>query len=427
MTTLTTSDHRTVLGAWHTRHRSDLAAHVEHHGPLPVPPPGDVAWGARFAALIDEAGLTGRGGASFPSARKLALVRGAGPGSTLVVNAMEGEPASHKDRVLLSCAPHLVLDGAALAANALGASDVVLCVPAHHHDTARSISLAVAERDGTALAPVPVRILRPPGRYVAGEESALVSYVDGGAAAPVFRADKGVALSMRRRPVLVHNPETLAHMALIARHGAPWFRAAGTADAPGTTLVTLSGAVEHAGVYEVAMGTPLPEIVGLARPVTGVAAVLVGGFGGTWIPRSALEVAFAPSPLASIGAAVGTGVLVVLPADACGLAETARIAHFMAGESAGQCGPCVFGLPAMAEDLASLVGGRVDAGFDARLERRLQLATGRGACRHPDGVVRMVRSALAAFAPDAVAHGAGRPCAYADAAPVVPVPTRQGR
>jgi len=424
MPTLTTADQRTVLGAWRSRHRSDLAAHVDHHGPLPVPQPGDTAWGARFAALIDTAGLTGRGGAAFPSARKLALVRGAGPGCALVVNAMEGEPASCKDRVLLTCAPHLVLDGAALAASALGASDIVLCVPADSHDAARTVERAVAERLGTVLAPVPVRVLRPPGRYVAGEESALVSYVNGGPSAPLFRPDKGVALTVGRRAALVHNAETLAHMALIARHGASWFKAAGTDAAPGTTLVTLSGAVEHPGVYEVAMGTSVPEIIGRARPVADVAAVLVGGFAGTWVTRGDLDVAYAPGPLASLGAGVGAGVLVVLPANACGIAETARIARFMAGESAGQCGPCVFGLPAVAEDLAGLARGRVDAALDARLHQRLHLVTGRGACRHPDGVARMVRSALVAFASDAAAHGAGAPCAFTGAAAVVPRPAR---
>jgi NADH:ubiquinone oxidoreductase subunit F (NADH-binding) len=103
-------------------------------------------------------------------------------------------------------------------------------------------------------------------------------------------------------------------------------------------------------------------------------------------------------------------MVVALSADSCGIAETARMARWMAGESAGQCGPCVFGLPAIAHDLERLTAGRADAGVLARLDDRCRSVVGRGACRHPDSMVRTVRSALATFAADAVAHAAGRPC-----------------
>jgi NADH:ubiquinone oxidoreductase subunit F (NADH-binding) len=255
---------------------------------------------------------------------------------------------------------------------------------------------------------------------VAGEESALVAWVDGRPGVPSFRLDKTVPLSIGRRPALVYNAETLAHMALIARRGPEWFCSTGAAGAPGTSLVTVSGAVEHAGVYEVAMGTKLDEIVGIARPTGDVAGVLVGGFGGAWVPPSALATPYTPDALAQVGTIVGPGVVVVVTTLTCGIAETARIATYMAGESAGQCGPCVFGLPAIAADVARLAAGAPGADTRADLERRFELVSGRGACRHPDGTVRMVRSALSVFAVDAAAHAAGRPCAHRDRPSVLP-------
>jgi NADH:ubiquinone oxidoreductase subunit F (NADH-binding) len=338
----------------------------------------------------------------------------------LVVNAMEGEPASTKDKALLSCVPHLVLDGAELAAAALGASRIVVCVADDRAEVAKALAHAVRERAGTALAPVAVEVVQPPGRYVAGEESALVSWLRGGPGAPTFRPRKGVALTLGRRAVLVHNAETVAHLALIARYGPEAFRAGGRSDAPGTSLVTITGAVTHPGVYEIDLGTPLGDVVGRAQPSEAVAAVLTGGYGGSWVPADALSVPYAPGPMAAVGGVVGAGVLVVLPRTSCGIAETARIAHYMARASAGQCGPCVFGLPAIADDLASLAGGSADTTTMQRLGGRFEAVNGRGACRHPDGVVRMARSALAVFADDAAAHAAGRPCRLGSRASVLP-------
>jgi NADH:ubiquinone oxidoreductase subunit F (NADH-binding) len=333
---------------------------------------------------------------------------------------MEGEPASIKDWVLLSCVPHLVLDGAELAAWALGATRIVVCVSRDRPDTADAVMRAAAQRVGTASAPVPVEVARPPGGYVAGEESALLSWLHGDPGTPSWRPDKSHPLELPRGAALVHNVETLAHMALIARYGPASFRGAGTADAAGTTLVTVSGGVEHPGVYEVAMGTTLGAIVRQARPTHEVAAVLTGGFGGSWVPAAALGTRYAPRDLAAVGGVVGPGVLVVLTRLSCGIAETRRVARYMAGESVGQCGPCVFGLPSVADDLERLESGYADPHAIGRIEARVASVDGRGACRHPDGVARMVRSALSVFAADAAAHAGGRPCAFRDEPSVLP-------
>jgi NADH:ubiquinone oxidoreductase subunit F (NADH-binding) len=391
---------------------ADLDAHRRRHGPLCLSPEWGAGWADRLLDEIERSGLTGRGGAGFPSHQKLRLVRSAGPRSqpVLLVNAMEGEPASGKDRVLVGSSPHLVLDGAALVAGVLGAERIVVCIPDDRPELGRILGQALHQRRGAGWSTAPVEIRELAGRYIAGEESALAAGVNGRPGVPGYRPDKSVPVTMGRKVCVVHNVETLAHVALIARHGAEWFREVGTAEAPGTCLVTVSGAVEKPGVVEVATGTPIEEIVGLAGPTRVVQAVLVGGYGGTWVSGEQLGTPYGPAGLRSIGGSMGAGVLVVLPVEACGIRETERIARFMAAESAGQCGPCLFGLPALADDLRAIARGEGGNQVFDQLLGHCGTVDGRGACRHPDGVVRLVRSALKVFAGDLAGHLGGSPC-----------------
>jgi NADH:ubiquinone oxidoreductase subunit F (NADH-binding) len=208
----------------------------------------------------------------------------------------------------------------------------------------------------------------------------------------------------------VQNVETLAHLALIMRHGAAWYRQAGTEEEPGTMLVTLLGALQRPGVHEVELGTPIAAVLGLGGGASArLQALLIGGYFGTWVAAdTAMPLPFSAAGLAPLGAGAGAGVIAALPVDACGLVETARVARYLADESAGQCGPCVFGLPAIAGALERLAVG---AGYDDELLRRwLGQVDGRGACRHPDGVVRFVDSALRAFAAEISEHARGWCC-----------------
>ncbi len=328
----------------------------------------------------------------------------------VVVNAMEGEPASHKDRVLLTQAPHLVLDGADVAAGAVNASEIKICVAAGSDAAAASVERAIAERKRAGVMRCRTTLQRPPARYVAGEESALVGWLDKGRALPTARLDKSVALEVSRQPTLVHNAETMAQVALIARHGAAWFRHRGTDDAPGSTLVTVSGAVDSPGVLEVELGTPLHDILQRAGVNSELSGVLLGGYGGAWLDASLLETPYTPADLTAVGATLGVGIVIALAATSCGICETARIARYMAGQSVGQCGPCVFGLPALAADLEQLGAGSSETDLVERIWARADVIEGRGACRHPDGVVRLVRSALAVFADDVLLHAQNRPC-----------------
>jgi NADH:ubiquinone oxidoreductase subunit F (NADH-binding) len=410
-----------LLAGWNATGRRDLAAHLATYGPLP--PVGRSRRGStpELVRAVAQAGLTGRGGAGFPTARKLDALSRAGGAPLVVANGLEGEPASSKDAVLLSCSPHLVLDGADLVAAATRADAVAVCVDRTRPDLVDCLRAALAERGGGETAR-PVTVYAVPAQYVGGEESALTQWLDGGPALPQFRADKSVPLRVRRRPVLVQNVETLAQVALVARYGAEWFRGVGTPDAPGTALVTLSGPLERPGVHEFALGLPVGAMVSAGGPTEPIRAVLVGGYGGSWVGTADLDTRYSPGDLATIGAAPGAGVLACIGPSSCGIAETARVLAWLADQSAGQCGPCRFGLPALADDVTALARGHADGAVLDRLHHRLGLVHGRGACGHPDGAVRLVRSALRVFAEDVDDHRRGRPCTASRRPPVLPIP-----
>jgi NADH:ubiquinone oxidoreductase subunit F (NADH-binding) len=365
------------------------------HGPLPA------LSGADIIALAHDAGLTGRGGAGFPVWRKLTAVAESGRPAVVIANAAEGEPASGKDKALLAAAPDLILDGLRLAARATGARTAYLYAPVTAHGPLRA---ALAGGDGP-----PVELRAAPDAFVAGEESAAVAAVSGRGAAPADKRIRITESGVGGAPTLVQNVETLAHLALICRYGPGWFRATGTADEPGTFLATVSGAVHRPGaVAEAGYGVRLGDLIAAAGgPAARLQAVLVGGYHGGWVPADP-DLTVSRAGLAAYGASPGAGVVVALPASSCGLAETARIATYLAREAVGQCGPCINGLPRMALTLTDLAARRARPGLSAEVERLARLVTGRGACRHPDGTARLVLSALRAFEADVAAHLSGR-------------------
>ncbi len=361
----------------------------------------------RVISLVADSGLTGRGGAGFPTWRKLAAVA-AGTRTVVIANGAEGEPASVKDRTLLMRAPHLVLDGLQLAAEAVGATDAYVYTSAGA--PADSVHRALAERSAAGWDRVAVTVVVSPDRFVSGEESAVVSAVEGRAALPRDTPRRVVDRGVHGRPTLVQNVETLAHLALLVRHGAAWFRELGTPDEPGTFLATVSGAVTATGVYEVPHGAALRHLLTLAGGSTaGLRAVLVGGYHGAWLPAAVLgEAELSRAALKPLGASPGAGVVVALPMSACGLVESARILAYLASQSAGQCGPCVNGLPWLADLLRRLARGERQPELVRRAEHAAALVTGRGACHHPDGTARLARSSLHTFADEIRLHLAGQ-------------------
>jgi len=360
--------------------RPALADHQLQFGDLPkVAAP-------ELISLLEAAGLSGRGGAGFPTGRKIAAVTGHKP--VVVGNGAEGEPLSRKDAVLLSTAPHLVLDGLELAADAVNADKVYLYLPTH---VVPAVTHALNERRTAGLDRFKVTVVAAPNTFVAGEESALIRRIEGGPALPRDRTVVTATSGVRGRPTLVNNVETLAHIALIARFGQRWFRSIGGRNNPGSTLVTLSGAVPKQGVVEVPADALL---AGLIPRSEAVRAVLVGGYHGRWIPADALNST----------AVSGVGIVHALGIDECGLARTADIADYLASQSARQCGPCRTGLPRLAELLGKLASERAENTHVREIGRLVGLVDGRGACRHPDGTARMIRSALETFSTDIERH-----------------------
>ena len=341
-------------------HPIDLAGHAAAHGPVRVPTGRNVPWQQALIDSLQASGLTGRGGGAFPAWAKLAMAFAEGGGGILVVNGIESEPASDKDQVLLTRAPHLVLDGAQLLAAVCDAQEILVCVPEGKDGVADAVNRALYERAAHRYSAVSEVLVRPPCRFVAGEESALAQWIDRGKSLPVFRPDKSTPLRIGRLPALVHNAETLAHVALIARYGTEPFRARGTDEQPGTCLVTIGGAVSRPGVVEVEWGTPLLDIAQRAMLSDTPSALLIGGCSGMWVGPGHFATPYSPVALGTIGVSAGVGVIVVLASTACGVAETAHIARFLAEESSGQCGPCTYGLPAIAGDLSQLAAGRPD-------------------------------------------------------------------
>ena len=367
-----------------------FAEHARRLGPLPEVGPS-------LIEHLVRSGLTGRGGAAFPVGLKWRSVAAHSSGTAvIVVNGAEGEPRSKKDRLLMTARPHLILDGAFLAARAVRARQVVLYIGEEHHASRESMLRAVAERTGEERRMV--RTVAAPARYVAGASSAAVHLVNSGIATPTSTPPSAHEGGVDGAPTLVHNVETLAHVALLARSG----------HATDTLLVTVAGGVASPGVLEVKVGTRLGEAVlqagGTSQPAR---AVLLGGYFGQWIETGeAWALPIDPDALHVRGLSLGCGVIGVLPQDRCSVCEVAGIMRYLASESSAQCGPCFFGLRALAEATSRIAEHGSDPADVHRLERWSAQVKGRGACRHPDGAVMFLQSALKTFAGDFAQHPA---------------------
>ncbi len=364
---------------------------------------------------IDAAGLLGRGGSFFPTARKWRIVA-AQPGKHVVlVNGAESESASKKDVTLLLLRPHLVLEGAFLAAFAVGADEIVVYL--HDRRAKESIELAKRELEKSGASLPKLRTSVAPASYVAGEQSAAIEWVNGHDAKPTFKPPRAHEKGVSGRPTLVQNVETLANVALIARHGPEWFRSAGSPNLPGTLLVTLNGGIHRPDVYEVPAGIALEAVLtefggGLTD---GMQAVLTGGFFGGWLAPEHVwrGIRLDPVSMGATGNAIGSGAITVVPDNVCGLWQAVRLLRFFADESARQCGPCTFGTVAMAEVLERIARGTPEPHDLERIQHYAEhVLPKRGACSHLDGATVAARTALDVFSREIETHvrygGCGR-------------------
>ncbi|GED97106.1 NADH-ubiquinone oxidoreductase-F iron-sulfur binding region domain-containing protein [Gordonia crocea] len=336
-----------------------------------------------LAGLLTAAGLTGRGGADFPTGAKVALA--ADHGADLIVNACDGELDARKDGWVV--AHHL----AEMLAGARAVTRGTVRVAARRG----SATLAHLHRAGVATVSVP-------GRYVASEESALVSLVHGGSARPVMRFEPIAAgardgRGRRLRPTLVLNAETVWRISQIADRGARWFRSFGSRVEPGPRLVALVDGVAEPGVYEAEAGMSTAELLALGGGPTGVPGALwFGGLAGGFVPAAEPALRWSRVGLARFGTQPGSGVVRVVDDRSDPWPIVLGALAYAAGESSGQCGPCMFGVPALRDGLLSVLVDPAPARITA-LTRRIEGLPGRGACRYPDGVAGFLDSALRSF------------------------------
>jgi NADH:ubiquinone oxidoreductase subunit F (NADH-binding) len=370
-----------------------LEAHRHRVGPAAMPTADELV---KLAQRVD---LRGRGGAGFPAAIKLASAHRRK--AVVVVNASEGEPASRKDAALMALAPHVVLDGAAAVAHALKTREVHIVVPSELPSIRVGVEKALRHRiDAGERIKWELHDAAP--RFVAGEGSAVLELLAGRENLPVTTWQPQAISGLRKRPTLLSNAETYAHLGHLARVGAEGYAAHGTAVEPGTTLLTLRGDGWDPVVREVAYGTPLADVLTeseMGQPL------LLGGYHGTWLkPAQMRGLAVSRIDIAEAGATLGAGVMLPLSQGWCPLVRTEALVDYLAGQSAKRCGPCFNGLPAMAEALRDLVhrGGPVRP-----VEELCGIVVRRGACAHPDGTARLVTSMLKRFPEEVDLHSLG--------------------
>lgn len=369
-----------------------LAAHRHRYGAVPEI---DLE---TLVELVGRTGVRGRGGAAFPFATKLATAARRRR-SIVVVNLAEGEPASAKDSALALTRPHLVLDGAVATARALGSRGVHLVLPGERPETGRAMEQAVAEREDR----IRISVHTASDSFVAGQARAVLELMSGRPNLPVTAWSPESVSGHGGRPTLLSNAETWAQVGLLVLGGATAYRRLGTPVEPGSTLLTLSGPGAPPEVHEVAFGTPWTEVL---RPLRARDEILVGGFHGTWTRWEDLSaMTVSPAGMIAAGTPLGAGVVHVPGPGTCPLAFTSAVVDYLAGQTAGRCGPCFNGLPALALELRAVTQGRDSV---ARIEQLTQLVARRGACAHPDGTVRLVHSALQVLEDEVTAHLQGR-------------------
>jgi NADH-quinone oxidoreductase subunit F len=314
-------------------------------------------------AEVSAAGLRGRGGAGFPVADKWRAARSApGDRKIVVANLMGADPTSLGDRTLAEGNPHLVLEGAIIAAAAIGASEAILAVRRDWTLAIERLKAAVADAEEVNLAgylilgtdvSVNVSVWEGSGAYVAGEETALIHALQGDRGMPLIRPPYPAERGLWGVPTVVHNAETLAHVAWIAGHSAAEFAKVGTRDAPGTKLVTIAGAVRNPGLAEVALGTSVGQVIGLAGGSTGtVKAAFIGGPGAGALAADELAgTAYDFVPLHEAGGHIGSGSVLVTDAGTCMVATARFLLDFSAREACGKAVPCRIGTRRLVEAL----------------------------------------------------------------------------
>ena len=368
--------------------------------------------------LVAESGLRGRGGAGFPTGRKwMFLPEGVYP-RYLVCNADEGEPGTFKDRVLMENDPHGVIEGIIIASYACEVRHAFIYIRGEYALQARRLEHAIAqayERGylgedilGTGYS-LDITLHRGAGSYVCGEETALLSSLEGERGHPRLKPPFPASKGLYRMPTVINNVETLFNVPFIVERGPRWYRSMGTEKSPGPKLFCVSGHVNKPGVYELPLGTPMRELIYdyAGGPLDGrpIKAIIPGGSSTPMLPADvALEVNLDYESLMAAGSMLGSGAVIVIGEDTCIVRTVARLARFYAHESCGKCIPCREGTNWMARILERIERGE---GREEDVDLLLEICdniSGRSFCPLGDAATGPVRSSIRHFRDEYLQH-----------------------
>ena len=388
---------------------------------------GDVA----TIDVIVAAGLRGRGGAGFPTGRKWASVRTAGSGPRFVVaNGAEGEPATFKDRMLIRMDPYRIVEGAAIAALAVGAGTVYLATKRSYRREVDALTRAAVELSATGLLQeLSVNVVEGPDDYLYGEEKALLEVIEGRDPLPrllppyelgLFATDSAIGWEAGSRPVSargesnptsVNNVETLASAAHIMANGVEWFRSMGTSASPGNVIATVVGDIVRPGVHEVEMGTPFSALLALCGgPLPGRRfKAAFSGVSNAVLAAEAFDTRLTYEDFAAKGSGLGAAGFAVYDDSANMTVVAHEFSRFLAIESCGQCPPCKLGSLAITADLAAISNGEAGDEVLGDIANLLRSVTNANRCFLGAEEQLVVSSIMRQFPEDVAELLEGRP------------------
>ncbi|MGI9285979.1 MAG: NADH-quinone oxidoreductase subunit NuoF [Pseudomonadales bacterium] len=386
---------------------------------------------AQVCDLVKDANLRGRGGAGFPTGVKWGFVpppekRTLGP-VYLVCNGDEMEPGTFKDRYLLENDPHLLVEGMIIASFGIGADYAYVFLRGEYHEPYRQLSQAIADATqrgylgervfGTEFS-LNLSIHRSGGRYICGEETALLNALEGKRAQPRTKPPFPPASGAWGRPTIVNNVETLCNVPAIVRNGATWFQELGAGEDAGTKLYGVSGRVNKPGLWELPIGTTIREIIevyagGMQRGYK-LRGILPGGASTDFLTTEHLDLPMEYGTIQAAGSRMGTGTMILMDDSVCPVAISRNLQHFFAQESCGFCTPCREGLPWLEQLLADIEAGRGEPGDLELLAKNAEFigAPGNTFCLHATGAIEPLASALKYFREDFEAHIEQGACPY---------------
>jgi len=378
-------------------------------------------------AEIQKAELRGRGGAGYPTWKKWEMVAKSYTTTRyLCANAGEHEPGTFKDRHLIQRNPHLLIEGALIAAYAIGAHEAYLYVNGSFHEEMEIVKKAMAEAKiegywgenilGTGVN-INLKFSPGSGSYVAGEETGMLEVIEGREAKPRQKPPYYPSyMGLYKKPTVVNNTETLANVPLIIRNGADWYRGIGTEKSFGTMLFSLSGDVNRPGVYELPFGTPLRTLIEKygdgVKNGRSVKAVLPGGPSNGFVTEQNLDVSLNFDSLKAIGSGIGSGGVIVYSDRACMVRTLLEFEQFFARESCGQCPPCQLGTQNLATILQRFEEGKGVLDDITYIAQLCGIVKGRGYCYLVTGAAVLLESSLKHFRHEYEAHIRGKGCPY---------------